>query len=295
MTASAYPGQTIKVPAVGVGIGSPLGIVPAVVRSQTDSHYDVFPEVQSLGNACEPLNYTVLPPEGISGITINITVEGSPHYISKLLIITTLYCPQGFVFQQSECGCHLMLLRVLVECEIDTRTFTRLGSVWIGVDTEKKGLLTHRHCPNAYCKLQQVEFEFDNPDVQCASDHSGVLCGGCKNGFALMLGSSRCHQCDNQYLALLLTFVAAGLLLVLILGRGDITVASGTMNGVLFYTNVVKASSDAFISNSISKHFTIIMAWLNLDLGIEVCFYSTETDLNWLRAHFIPRIKVDIL
>ena len=223
----------------------------------------------------------MLAPEDISGITVMITVEGS-HIIESVrrLIITTLYCPQGFVLQQSECGCHPMLRRVSVECEIDTRTFTRLGSVWIGMDSEKKGLLTHMHCPNAYCKLQQVEFELDTPDAQCASDHSGILCGGCKDGFALMLGSSRCRQCDNKYLALLLTFVAAGLLLVLLLGRVDITVASGTMNGVLFYTNVVKASRDAFISSFISKHFTIIIAWLNLDLGIEVCF-SSHLDMFW--------------
>ena len=279
---SVYPGQKIKVWAVGAGQGTPDydGMTPAIVRSQTDNQYNVFPEVQSLGNACEPLNYTVLAPEGISGITVVITVEGSPVIHPRRLVITTLYCPQGFVLQQSECGCHPMLQRVSVECEIDTRTFTRLGSVWIGMDSDNKGLLTHMHCPNAYCKSQRVEFELDTPDAQCASDHSGILCGGCKDGFALMLGSSRCHQCDSKYLALLLTFVAAGLLLVLTLGRVDITVASGTMNGVLFYTNVVKASSDAVISSFISKHFAIIIAWLNLDLGIEVCF-SSHLDMFW--------------
>ena len=70
------------------------------------------------------------------------------------------------------------------------------------------------------------------------------------------------------------------LLLVILLGRLDITVASGTMNGVLFYANVVKASSDALISNSVSKYFTILSAWLNLDLGIETCFFS-HLDMFW--------------
>ena len=70
------------------------------------------------------------------------------------------------------------------------------------------------------------------------------------------------------------------MLLVIILGRFDITVASGTVNGVLFYANVVKASSDALISNSISKYFMILSAWLNLDLGIETCFCS-HLDMFW--------------
>ena len=34
-------------------------------------------ELQSLGNACEPLNYTLLAPENISGIRVQLTVEGS--------------------------------------------------------------------------------------------------------------------------------------------------------------------------------------------------------------------------
>ena len=90
----------------------------------------------------------------------------------------------------------------------------------------------------------------------------------------MMLGSSKCQYCSNIYLLLILPFLAAGVLLVIILGRIDITVASGTMNGVLFYANVVKASSDALISNYLSKYFMILFAWLNLDLGIESCFFS---------------------
>ena len=70
------------------------------------------------------------------------------------------------------------------------------------------------------------------------------------------------------------------MLLVIILGRLDITVASGTMNGVLFYANVVKANNNALISNSVSKYFMILSAWLNLDLGIETCFFS-YLDMFW--------------
>ena len=95
-----------------------------------------------------------------------------------------------------------------------------------------------------------------------------------------MLGSSKCQNCSNIYLLLILPFLAAGVLLVILLGRLNLTVASGTMNGVLFYANVVKASSNTLISNSVSKYFTILSAWLNLDLGIETCF-SSHLDMFW--------------
>ena len=140
--------------------------------------------------------------------------------------------------------------------------------------SDEEGLLIHMHCPNVYCKLQETDLNLTSPDVQCASGHAGVLCGECESGLALMLGSSKCQYCSNIYLLLILPFLAAGVLLVIILGRIDITVASGTMNGVLFYANVVKASSDALISNSVSKYFMILSSWLNLDLGIETCFFS---------------------
>ena len=123
---SVFPGQTSHVLAVGVGIG----ISPAVVKSRINGKYDIFPKVQSLGNACEPLNYTILAPENISGILVQLTVEGSYHFsgYTKYLNVTTLNCPQGFILQQFKCGCHPMLQRASVQCDINTQRFTRSGS-----------------------------------------------------------------------------------------------------------------------------------------------------------------------
>ena len=221
------------------------GISPAVVRSRISSEYDIFPEFQSLGNACGSLNYTILAPENKSGILVQLTVEGSYRYI------TSLRCPQGFVLHQVQCGCHPLLQGASVQCDVNTQSFTRSGSVWIGMGSDEDGLFTHMHCPNAYCKLLETKINLTSPDVQCAFGHSGVLCGGCESGLSLMLGSSKCQYCSNIHLLLILPFFAAGVLLVIMMGRLDLTVASGTMNGVLFYANVVKASSDALISNSV--------------------------------------------
>ena len=273
---SVYPGQTFNILAVGMG----MGISPAVVKSRINGKYGILPELQSLGNACEPLNYTIFAPENISGILVQLTIERS--YISnmKYLNLTTLKCPQGFMIQQFQCECHPMLQWASVQCDINTQSFTRSGSVWIGRGSEEEGLISHMHCPDAYCKLQEIDLNLTSPDVQCTFGHSGVLCGGCESGLALMLGSSKCQYCSNVYLFLILPFLTAGVLLVIILGRLNVTVASGTMNGVLFYANVVKASSDALISNSVSKYFMIPSAWLNLDLGIETCFFS-HLDMFW--------------
>ena len=98
---SVFPGQTFHVLAVGKGIG----ISPALVKSRINGKYDISPKVQSLGIACEPLNYTILAPENISEIFVQLTVEGSyllPGYI-KYLNLTTLKCPQGLNVVAIEC------------------------------------------------------------------------------------------------------------------------------------------------------------------------------------------------
>ena len=157
---SVYPGQVFGIIAAGMGVG----ISPAVVRSKIYDKYDIFPKLQSLGNACEPLNYTILAPENISGILVQLSVEGA-YLNMKYLNLTTLKCPQGFVLRQSQCKCHPMLQRASVHCDINTQRFTRSGSVWIGMGSDEEGLLTHMYCPNAYCKLQETKINLTSPDV----------------------------------------------------------------------------------------------------------------------------------
>ena len=76
-----YPGQTIIILSAGMGVG----ISPAVVRSRINGKYDIFPELQQLGNECEPLNYTMLAPENLSGIFVELTVQRPYFSVIKYL------------------------------------------------------------------------------------------------------------------------------------------------------------------------------------------------------------------
>ena len=89
-----------------------------------------------------------------------------------------------------------------------------------------------------------------------------------------MLGSSQCKKCSNKYLALLIPFALAGILLVILLFLLQLTVATGTIHGLIFYANIVSANHHIFIPQSAGNPATIFIAWLNLDLGIETCFYD---------------------
>ena len=70
--------------------------------------------------------------------------------------------------------------------------------------------------------------------------HWWSLCGGCRDGFSLAIGSSRCIPCsNNSYLALLIFFSAAGFLLVFLISvLIDLTVSCGMINGLILYANI---------------------------------------------------------
>lgn len=53
-----------------------------------------------------------------------------------------------------------------------------------------------------------------------------------------------------------------------------LTVAAGTLNGLIFYANIIQANHQTFFPRETINFFTVFIAWLNLDLGIETCFYN---------------------
>ena len=90
-------------------------------------------------------------------------------------------------------------------------------------------------------------------------------------------------------LGILLAAIIAGVLLVAtLLVLNLLTVATGLLNGFVFYANIVAASSSAFFSSSEPNFPTVFVAWLNLDVGFDVCFVHgldayTKT---WLQLAF---------
>ena len=73
----------------------------------------------------------------------------------------------------------------------------------------------------------------------------------------------------SMYLLIPFTLIAIALgLLIWIL---DLTVAMGTINGLIFYANVLWANQVVFFPFSRNVLYVFI-AWLNFDLGIETCF-----------------------
>ena len=71
----------------------------------------------------------------------------------------------------------------------------------------------------------------------------------------------------------------------------NMTVTVGTLNGLIFYANMVQLSSTHYFQNKIpglTDILKVFIAWLNLDLGITTCLYRGMDDYTkaWLQFVF---------
>ena len=308
-TPPVYPGLAFEISAVSVGQRN--GIVPGVIKAkfQLKSNSSVpylgeFQDSQSVENACTILNYTVFS-SSRSEIIILTPATPRPLYITKLvallneldppsIVVDLRPCPLGFMLNNSRCECASTLQMHNIECNIVTQTIHRTSGQWIGYDntsingTSDDGIIVHNHCPFDHCKQEDTNIRLEDLDKQCASNHSGVLCGACQPGLSLALGTSYCLDCTNVYLLLVAAFALAGLGLIFLLTFCNLTVAEGTINGLIFYANIVHTNRAIFLPTGKINVLTVFIAWFNLDLGIQTCFYDglDAYAMTWLQFAF---------
>ena len=290
--ATAYPGESFHVPAVAVGQLN--GTVPAVVLSKlTDTgggELALQQDAQQLTTECGELIYTISTTSKRISLTLQINSEQNPSPSEVMYSIVSLNlpdCPLGFELREGKCNCISFLAEKGITCNIDTLSFQRPVPLWIG--HRHGSILIHSTCPFDYCKTDGTDvITLNSTDVQCAFNRSGILCGSCKEGFSLVFGTSRCQKCSNAYIALLLPFLVAGIALILLLIYCDLTVAKGTINGMIFYANIVRVNHNTIFPAGQTNVLTVFIAWLNLDLGIEACFYNgmDEYGRTWLQFLF---------
>ena len=288
-----YPGETFHISVVAVGQRD--GAVPSTVRGRAINYIDSYPAnildhqyLQQTKNTCTKLNYTVF--SLFPSVDIELYPEGSPcsrfnGYIHGISVHLNYTCPPGFSILKSakSCVCEPRLRNYIKQCYITNGVgcITRESgkTFWVGYNYTSHELILHPHCPFDYCVKNATVFSLNNTDLQCANNRSGLLCGRCNKNYSLVLGSFHCSmQCTNSHLALLIPFAVMGVALVFLLLVCNLTVATGTLSGLVFYANIVGADSTTFLpqesTTDIHYILSVFIAWLNLDFGIETCFYK---------------------
>ena len=83
----------------------------------------------------------------------------------------------------------------------------------------------------------------------------------------------------------LLIFAAGGIFLVFFILAINLNVTQGLINGLIFYANIVWAYKILLVSSEVQDNnllffLQVFVAWLNLDFGIETCFF-VGLDAYW--------------
>ena len=312
-----FPGQSITVSAVVVGENE-VGTVGGSVFAIFLQLHSIRPHLGTGENAkgvtqrhCNDLDYTIYSrnsEEVLVLTTINreesmfidentgpISFTEFPVYIN----ITLLPCPPGFTLMETSgrCECSQILLQLPgVSCNTKDQTIHRSGLVWIGSVKDEnqtvENVITAKYCPLSYCKREGISVNLNQPDTQCEFNHSGILCGGCQPGLSLMLGRAQCGVCSNKHLALIIPFLLAGVVLVFFLKISNLTTSEGFINSLVFYTTIVKANEHIFLPQANTNPLTLFISWLNLDLGVQTCFFNglsvyTKTWLQFIFPFYI--------
>ena len=214
--------------------------------------------------------------------------------------INFLQCPPGFRLfgDPPGCQCHPVLTANGINCVLNRMKGYHewnLTNIWIQVvdyNEHESMILFSTHCPFSYCKPSGKHIRLNNSDSQCAIHRARILCGGCETNYSLAIGSSRCIYCpNNNNLALLIFFAVAGVLLVLVIAALNLTVTQGMINGLIFYANLIWAYQNILFPSDFGRELIVhktFIAWLNLDFGIETCFFRGMNAYTkaWLQFTF---------
>ena len=146
------------------------------------------------------------------------------------------------------------------------------------------------YCPLDYCLPPNSDVHINlnilnGADAQCANNRSGLLCSLCQPGLSLSHGSSRCIPCSKAWYTvpvLMISSAVVGIITVVLLMALNLTVAVGTLNGLIFYANIIGINKSTFFSGlSLStRYYSIFISWLNLEVGFDVCFFE-GVDTYW--------------
>ena len=277
-----YPGQSINVSLVTVGLCG--GVSPGIIAAQYDKQIELISVTTDYTFAyCTTHNYIVKLTSNISSTLILLnTGKGDAYNIRPINIsLSILPCPLGMVanFTSGDCVCNITLGSQVI-CNISWLPYPiqRSGNNWIyRMHGNDDCIVAHTGCPFDYCKTQPVKFNLNESDLQCDYNRSGILCGQCQPGLSLTIGSNRCANCSDTKAILIAASIViiagvAGIILVVLLFALNLTVSVGSINGLLFYVNLVKLNESVFFSQGNIPVISQFISWCNLDMGFEYCF-----------------------
>ena len=294
-------GEKFEVPLVAIDqTGNPVSATIHSLPKSKESGIGEGQLIQNIADSCTTLTFNVFTPNESEELILYADGPCKDALLSQRKVqikYLSCSCSTGFQINHSErtkcvCECDSKLDGYISSCDYETKTIVKKENSWItyiSTLNNYSDYVIYPYCPLDYCKdySERTNINLNTAngiDAQCAQFRTGTLCGACQSNFSLSIGSSRCILCPNYWpvdlIVILIASLLAGIILVALILVLNLTVAVGTLNGVIFYANIVNANSRTFFPSSQPSLFSVFISWLNLDIGIDICLFPTM-DAYW--------------
>ncbi len=253
------------------------------------SKLDKGQQLQYVDKECSYLNFSIFSPITTRNVTLVVYVDDSPCIDAGLSNRTVTVhfndcaCPVGFQKNNDSkdrchCVCHDDINDYVTMCDPGNATFLKTKNSWIDY-INNSGYLVYPNCPYDFCEPpMKVSISLNSTDwteTQCAYNRTGLLCGRCKDGFQLSIATPRCLQCSKSsigtYLAGYIWGGIGGIVMVVLFLIVNVTVAQGTVNGLIFYANIILMSRSLFFPLLHPNFSTVFIYFINTRLGFDRC------------------------
>ena len=259
-------------------------VIRATVLNNSDSVHLNSTHL-TIADPCQDYHFFVTADLGLNETSVEFSLlEG----VAATLAVQLTDCPLGFAAKGSNvpCTCRDEWQHYSVKCNSTNFELSVPAEMWVGVPRQRDDYFIVQHdCK--FCKNDGVQVMKVSSGIQsgalCLPYREGTLCGNCIDGHSFQLGGYECADCSKSTgtgVLLLLLFAALGAILIILLLCLNLTVATGRINGLIFYSHIIYLNLDSFLRvtstsplQNVVRALSTFQAWMNLDFGITTCFF----------------------
>ena len=206
---------------------------------------------------------------GMPGNEFSAIINAINSYAHLNLSVTFVNCTYGFVLHNENLSCECDL-NLPYTCNQQNFEIQVPSQKWLG--NSPTGGYAYASCILDYCEAGTKIISDGDIDSQCEYNRTGRLCGACRSYLSVVFGSNACCPCSSAYLAFIIMYVVLGIVLVLAISFLGFSISEGYLNSLLFYCNVTSFYSSFFAPSNYLGF--LLVKFLNLSLGFELCFYD---------------------
>ena len=189
--------------------------------------------------------------EGKPSSYFNATITSMNSQAIKMTLsnLTVKECPPGFRYSDKICVCSNERTVGISRCSEDGKSLYLRKGYWGGphhrnIVKGKHCLFAVVECPYGYCTRGQdgskagltndCEWYLNASVDQCVKGREGILCGECKKGLSVVLGSYQCLRCKKRDVLMLIPFLLILTVQVFIILYFKLDFFSGYLNCWLY-------------------------------------------------------------